>query len=146
MNANVHDLSRFCEAQKLSYPRALQEIKNGKKITHWMWYIFPQITGLGMSSMSHLYAIKNISEARAYLHDVTLGKNLREITSVLLELNQSDPVAIFGNIDAVKLRSCMTLFAVAADDPTPFLSVLDKYFHGKKDGRTLSILYDQSKQ
>lgn len=145
MNTNAQSLSRFHEAQRLSYPRALQEIKNGKKLTHWMWYIFPQIAGLGMSAMSHLYAIKNISEARAYLNDDILGKNLTEITSILLELNQSDPVSIFGSIDAMKLKSSMTLFAVAADDPTPFLSVLDKYFNGKKDGRTLSILQDQSK-
>ena len=80
------------------------------------------------------------------VNDDTLGKNLAEITSALLELKQTDPVSIFGSIDAMKLRSSMTLFAVAADDPTPFLSVLDKYFNGKKDGKTLAILYEQKTQ
>lgn len=134
------DLTRFIKAQQNSYATALKEIQNGHKVTHWMWYIFPQIKGLGRSSTAQYYAINDLQEAKAYLEDEYLRSNLYEITSALLALDADDPYVIFGHIDALKLRSSMTLFAYASDDPTLFLQVLDQYYHGRQDQRTIKIL------
>ena len=106
----MESLDRYKNAQAASYETALKEIRNGKKESHWMWYIFPQIIGLGETSTSIYYSIKSIEEAEEYLNDEVLGTNLREITNALLELESNDPVEVFGPIDALKLKSSMTLF------------------------------------
>ena len=134
------DLSRFTQVHKESYRSALKEIQNGKKMTHWMWYIFPQIRGLGRSSTSQYYAILNLDEAKAFLNDPYLGENLIEISYALLNLKEDNPTMIFGKPDDKKLKSSMTLFASISEDNSVFHKVLDKYFDGKMDKRTLTIL------
>lgn len=119
---------------------ALREIQSGRKRSHWIWYIFPQVAGLGMSSTSQYYAISGLDEARAYLREPTLRAHLLEISSALLALDESDPTAVFGFPDDLKLRSSMTLFAAAAPDEPVFSAVLDKFFGGQPDTRTLQIL------
>ncbi len=138
--AESFNLNRFTIEQKRSYERALSEIKSGRKRTHWMWYIFPQIIGLGESSMSRLFAIKSLGEARAYLEDPYLGGNLREISSALLSLESNDARYVMGLPDNRKLRSSMTLFLHATDDNEVFRAVLDKFFGGEEDPATLEIL------
>lgn len=133
-------LTRFTEAHRRSYEAALKEIRNGRKQSHWMWYIFPQIHGLGHSSTSQYYAIQNLDEASAFLNDPYLGGNLLEITGALLLLDEENPTAVFGKPDDKKLRSSMTLFALVAEKDSVFRQVLNKYFEGKPDKRTLGIL------
>lgn len=135
-----HSLERFVVAQERMYPRALEEVKNGRKVTHWIWYIFPQLKGLGHSNNSQYYGLDGVEEARAYLAHPILGTRLREITTVLLE-SDKDADAIFGGIDTIKLCSCMTLFAEIADDDL-FAKVLEKHFAGRRDRRTLQLLGD----
>lgn len=106
----MYDLNRFLSAQRRDYAAALREIQNGRKRSHWIWYIFPQVAGLGMSSTSQFYAISGLDEARAYLSEPTLRAHLLEISSALLALEESDPTAVFGFPDDLKLRSSMTLF------------------------------------
>ena len=137
---NTFDLLRFVEAHKQSYETALDEIKCGHKYSHWMWYIFPQIQGLGRSSTSQYYAIKNYDEALAFLNDEYLGGHLIEISQVLMQLDSYNPTEIFGKPDDMKLRSCMTMFASVSDDNSIFHQVINKYFDGKPDKRTLAIL------
>ncbi len=133
-------LERFKKAQRGDYEIALNELKNGRKRSHWMWYIFPQIAGLGMTETSRFYAIKDISEATAYLIDDELGTRLINICKALLELETNDAYAVFGSPDDMKLRSSMTLFdAVPATFPV-FGQVLDKFYGGERDERTLQIL------
>lgn len=122
------------------FPIALEEIKNGRKRSHWMWYIFPQIRGLGMSSTSRFYAIKDTEEARAFLHDPYLGGNLMEICGVLLSLEENDARRIFGSPDDIKLRSSMTLFGAVSESGSVFHRILEKYFDGIPDELTLDIL------
>ena len=136
----MYDLSRFLEAQKNSYDTALREIRAGRKRSHWMWYIFPQIRGLGYSAMAQHYAIRNLGEAREYLQHPLLGPRLIEISEALLSLDESDPRRVMGSPDDLKLRSCMTLFQCAAPDQPVFGKVLDKFYGGQPDGRTLEIL------
>ena len=136
----MYDLSRFLEAQKNSYDTALREIKAGRKRSHWMWYIFPQIRGLGYSAMAQHYAIRDLGEAREYLRHPVLGPRLIEISEALLALEESDPRRVMGSPDDLKLRSCMTLFQSAAPDQSVFGKVLDKFYGGSPDGRTLEIL------
>ncbi len=135
-------IERFVKAQNDVYISALKEIKNGKKLTHWMWYIFPQIKGLGVSMNSIFFSIKDIEEAKEYLAHPLLGKRLREITTALLELETNNPTEIFGSVDARKLRSCMTLFDVVEPESV-FDKGLMKFFNGKRDKRTLKIMADQ---
>ena len=142
MSTVVSDLKRFTDAQKSSYATALAEIKSGKKRSHWMWYIFPQIHGLGVTPTSQYYAIKSLQEAQDFLADPYLGTNLINITSALLDLDTNNASAVFGFPDDLKLRSCMTLFAQVSDFDV-FDKVLDKYFDGKKDDRTLQILANE---
>ena len=137
-------IERFVHAQKEIYIPALEEIKSGKKLTHWMWFIFPQINGLGHTMTSIFFSIKDAEEAREYLDHPLLGKRLCEITQVLLELDTNDPLKVFGSIDTIKLRSCMTLFDVVAPYSV-FNKVLMKFFDGKRDEKTLTILADQKK-
>ena len=136
----MNNLSRFTQAQQQDYQTALNEIKAGRKRSHWMWYIFPQIVGLGKSSMAVHYAIRNIEEAKAFLQDSYLGKNLTDICEALLSLDSDDATAIFGRPDDVKLRSSMTLFACASEGDSVFRDVLKKFFHGAPDNKTLDIL------
>ena len=138
-------LNRFVEAQDLggTYAAALAELRRGRKTSHWMWFVFPQVAGLGRSETAQRYAVSGLDEARAYLADPVLGQRLRESCAVLLELPGSDPDVVFGGIDAVKLRSSMTLFARAAEvelDRTLFVDVLEKYFDGAEDPATLERL------
>lgn len=133
-------LKRFIDAQRYDYDVALEEIKNGRKRSHWMWYIFPQIAGLGITEISRYYAIKNISEARDFLSDENLGIRLVIICQALLDLPTANPYAVFGSPDDLKLKSCMTLFdAVPATFPV-FGRVLDKFYKGQRDERTLKLL------
>jgi len=134
------DLQRFLNAQQEDYVTALQEIKAGRKRSHWMWYIFPQIKGLGLSSTSVYYGIKDIGEASAYLKHPILGKNLLEISEALLSLEGRDATSIFGYPDDLKLNSSMTLFSSIPDSPAVFQQVLDKYFDGDADPKTLQLL------
>lgn len=139
-----YDLSRFIDAHKRAYERALGEIRGGYKASHWMWYIFPQLQGLGRSSTARYYAIRDIDEARAFIEHPYLGANLREISEALLQLDCSDPVAVMGWPDDLKLRSSMTLFSKASEDNAVFLTVLDKYYGGQPDSETLNILARQA--
>lgn len=136
-------IERFVQAQKEIYSRALEEIKAGKKRTHWMWFIFPQISGLGHSMTSIFFSIKDIEEAKSYIDHPILSNRLHEICQILLESENDDPHIIFGSPDDMKLRSCMTLFDVVEPDSI-FAKVLEKFFQGKKDNRTLTILKEQS--
>lgn len=138
---NTYDLSRFVKAQEQDYATALAEIKSGRKRSHWMWYIFPQIAGLGFSSTAQYYAIKNLGEAVAYLQNELLGSRLTEICSALLALSSNNASEIFGYPDDMKLRSSMTLFeAASCSTENIFAQVLDKFFAGKRDERTLEII------
>lgn len=140
---NEFDLERFIKAQERDYETALEEIRRGRKRSHWIWYIFPQITGLGFSSMSQYYGIASIKEAKAYMENACLRDRLLEISEALLALESNDPGNVMGYPDDLKLCSSMTLFAEAAPEEKNFQAVLDKYFDGRKDQRTLQILESQ---
>lgn len=142
----MEDLNRFVQAQDSAfcgYEQALAEMKDGGKCSHWIWYIFPQITGLGRSGMAQHYAITDIEEAKAYLNHSVLGDRLREITNVLLSYSKDEtPRAFMGSsIDALKLKSSMTLFDLISPNDI-FGQVLDKFYDGKRDTKTMDILHD----
>jgi len=139
------DLERFRDAHRRDFAQAYAEIQNGYKETHWMWYIFPQIQGLGRSSTAQYYAISDIEEAVEFLSDPYLGDNLCAISKELLSKSTNDAVDIFGYIDAMKLKSSMTLFHVAGemrDENRVFYDVLTKYFNGEFDEKTLELIED----
>lgn len=140
-----YDLQRFIKEQQRTYSTAYVELSQGRKQSHWMWWIFPQIVGLGMTATSHKYSIKSMDEAKAFLSHPYLGKNIREISNVLLGLDTNDASRVMGYPDDLKLRSSMTLFAEAAPDEKFFQKVLDKFYGGKKDERTLTILKELEK-
>ena len=133
------DLSRFLKAQEQDYEQALREIRSGRKRSHWMWYIFPQIQGLGFSPTAQYYAIRDLQEARDYLAHPVLGTRLKEISSALLDLDGLSASEIFGYPDDLKLRSSMTLFRMADLNEPVFLEVLEKYYDGKPDARTVEL-------
>lgn len=135
-----YDLKRFIEPNTNDYDTALSEIREGSKKSHWIWYIFPQLKGLGKSYNSEYYGLLNADEARKYLNHPLLGKHLTEITEALLELKGNDPVKVMGRIDALKLKSSMTLFAEVSEKGSVFHQVLDKYFNGERDELTLSMI------
>lgn len=135
-----HNLERFITAQKAVFQTAIAELQQGRKESHWMWYIFPQIQGLGFTENSKLYAIKNLKEAREFLNHRVLGPRLVLISSILLESPTNDAHRIFGSPDDLKLHSCMTLFAEVPDADPVFKKVLDKFFESRKDNKTLKIL------
>jgi uncharacterized protein (DUF1810 family) len=135
-----YDLTRFLEAQETKYNQALSEIKKGKKQSHWMWFIFPQIAGLGFSEYNVYYAIKNLEEAAQYLDHPILGQRLVNITKAVLEINEKTANEIFGKPDDRKLKSCMTLFSQIKNTDPIFQKVLDKYFQGFKDEKTIQLL------
>ena len=134
-----HSLERFVEAQERMYEVALTEVKSGKKLSHWIWYIFPQLKGLGTSESSQYYGINDIEEARAYLQHPILGARLRDITTIFLDSVGKNAQDVFGYLDAMKVRSCMTLFYEVSEDDL-FRKVLDRYYSGLADERTLAIL------
>ena len=134
-----YDLDRFVRAQATDYDRALSELRDGEKRSHWMWYIFPQMEGLGTSPMSQRYSIKSAAEARAYLDHPVLGPRLRECVAVVRDIVGRSALEIFGSPDDQKLRSCATLFASVSDDDV-FEQVLRKYFNGQPDKETLRHL------
>jgi uncharacterized protein (DUF1810 family) len=135
-----NELIKFLDAQNQVYLKALSEIKKGKKDTHWMWYIFPQIKGLGSSETANYYAVKDLNEAAAYLQHPILGKHLVEIAEEVLNLKGKTATQIFGTPDDMKLRSSMTLFANVENTNPVFQKVLDKYFNGLPDDLTLQLL------
>ena len=137
------DLGRFRRAQDEggTYERALAELSEGRKRTHWMWFVFPQVAGLGRSAMAERYAIGSLEEARAYLGDAVLGGRLRQCAEALLAAPSDDPQEILGGIDAIKLRSSMTLFARAAPDEALFRRVLERFYGGGEDEATLDRLH-----
>lgn len=137
---NQDSLDRFLEAQKTDYAAALEEIKAGAKRSHWIWYIFPQIRGLGHSSLSAYYGIRDLDEAKRYLENETLRRHLLEISEALLSLDSSDARAVMGPPDDEKLRSSMTLFALADPEILIFQKVLDKFFGGEMDQRTVEMV------
>ncbi|MEO8468617.1 MAG: DUF1810 domain-containing protein [Chloroflexota bacterium] len=135
-----HDLERFLAAQERSYPGALAELQRGRKTGHWIWFVFPQITGLGRSDVSRHYAIASLDEAQAYLANPVLGARLRECAEALLTLRGPTAAEILGGIDSMKVRSSMTLFHRAAPDDPTFPAVLDRYYGGVADDATDVIL------
>ena len=137
---DIHSLERFVQAQARMYAFAYKEIVNGKKRSHWMWFIFPQLRGLGRSTMAYTYGIAGREEALAYLAHPILSARLTEITEALLALHGKTAVEIFGDIDTVKLRSSMTLFAYLSENGSIFHRVLETYFQGENDPKTLALL------
>lgn len=133
-------LKRFLDAQQSDYATALSEIQNGRKRSHWVWYIFPQMQGLGYSEMARYYGIKNLQEAEDYLHHPVLGKRLIEISNALLPLQSSNATSVMGSPDDLKLKSSMTLFAAVPEADPVFQQVLDKFYQGSKDQQTLQML------
>jgi len=139
LSKDPYDLDRFVRAQAPDYDRVLSELRHGEKGSHWMWYIFPQIEGLGHSPMSRRYSIKNAAEARAYLDHPILGTRLRECATVVHNIVGRSAFEIFGSPDDSKLRSCATLFARVSDDGV-FQQLLKRYFDGQPDNETLRLL------
>ncbi len=135
---------KFLKAQESlysGYEQALSEIRNGRKVSHWIWYIFPQLKALSKSNTAYYYGIEDLEEAKAYLQHPVLRARLLEISQALLDLHQSDPLPVMGSsIDVKKLRSSMTLFREAEPELTVFQKVLDQFYHGEPDGKTLKLL------
>ena len=139
MTRDDFDLQRFVAAQEKAYARVVKELRNGRKDSHWIWYIFPQIDGLGTSAMTKRYSIKSIAEAQAYLDHATLGSRLCECADLVLAVEGKSILQIMGYPDDLKLCSSMTLFSHVSKKPI-FSQILDKYFSGKADEKTLEIL------
>jgi uncharacterized protein (DUF1810 family) len=135
-----HDLDRFVEAQEDCYARALAEVRSGRKRSHWMWYVFPQLEGLGSSPTSRRYAIRSLAEAEAYLRHPILGPRLVECSEAALGVEGRSALEVFGSPDDMKLRSCATLFACVSPAGSVFHRLLDRYFQGRRDDRTLRLL------
>ena len=136
----MYNLNRFIESQKEDYNQALKEIKSGRKLTHCVWYIFPQIKGLGMSETATYYGIDNLEEAREYLKNDYLRNNLIEISQALLDLDSNNPTEILGYPDDLKVKSCMTLFYYADSSIDIFKKVIEKYYNGEFDINTISLI------
>lgn len=135
-------LERFLDGQKFGYDCALEEVRNGEKTGHWIWYVFPQMRGLGHSSNSNFYGIASLEEAKAYVAHPVLGMRLREVTAALLGHRGKSPEEILGGIDALKVRSCMTLFDMVCPSDI-YAQVLDAFYDGTRCRRTLSMLGDE---
>jgi len=135
-----YHLDRFVQAQDRTYESALTEIRNGRKRSHWMWFIFPQFEGLGSSAQSVFFSIKSIAEAKAYLAHPLLGPRLIECAGAVLAIDGRSAIDIFGSPDDMKLRSSATLFARASPDGSEFHRILDKYFGGRADDKTLRLV------
>lgn len=139
---DTHNLQRFVEAQDPVIETVREELRAGRKRTHWMWYVFPQMEGLGRSQMARRYAISSREEAEAYLAHPTLGPRLRECTAIVNAVEGRSANEIFGSPDDLKFRSSMTLFDAVADDPTPFRTALERYYDDEPDPRTVELLED----
>lgn len=137
---DTFDLNRFIDAQRAVYPDVLEELRSGRKRSHWMWFIFPQLAGLGHSETSRFYAISGAAQATAYLNNPLLGARLLECTRTVLERSGQSARAMFGTPDDMKLRSCMTLFASVAPEQVCFQQVLDRFFDGETDAKTIALL------
>ena len=141
-SADTFDLDRFVRAQASVYDQALSELRAGRKRSHWMWFVFPQLAGLGLSSMAQRYAIASIAEARAYLAHPVLGFRLVECARALLSVPELSALDIMGSPDDMKLRSCATLVAQVGDEGLIFNRVLDRFFCGAFDARTIALVRD----
>ena len=137
---DFNSLDRFVQAQTLMYSTTLREIKNGKKVSHWMWYMFPQLRGLGTSFMANMYGISGLAEAKAYLAHPVLSGRLYELCGELLKHKDKTALEIFGDIDEMKLKSSMTLFALTSEDYTIFDEVLENFFGGEMDEVTVKLI------
>ena len=134
------DRVRFIEAQTPVWDAVLAELGAGRKATHWMWFVFPQLAALGRSATAQRFGLADAAEARAYEADPVLGPRLRAALAAAMGSGEADPVALFGPVDAMKFRSSLTLFAEAAADPAPYLAALDRFYGGRKDAATLVLL------
>lgn len=137
------DLVRFLDAQDQIYAQVIEELTSGRKQTHWMWFIFPQLEGLGRSAMTQHYAIRDLDQARRYLGDSILGPRLRQVVKLMIDQKGRSAFEILGSPDDMKFRSCLTLFCEAASensDRTLFTKALDQFYHGQPDGHTLELL------
>lgn len=143
MVADPHNLARFVAAQERVYPQALEELRRGRKVGHWMWFVFPQIAGLGRSPTARIYAIASLDEARAYLAHPVLGPRLRECTDAVNRIEKRTASEIFETPDDLKFRSSMTLFANATDDNGIFVAALARYYDGVFDPATMTRIADQ---
>lgn len=140
-NANdPYNLQRFVEAQDPVIEEVKEELRSGRKRTHWMWYVFPQIEGLGSSQLAQRYAISSQDEAEAYLSHPILGSRLRDCTEIVNAVEGRSANEVFGSPDDLKFRSSMTLFETVADDPTPFRTALEQYYENDRDSKTLELL------
>ena len=137
---DFNSLDRFVQAQTLMYSTTLREIKNGKKVSHWMWYMFPRLRGLGTSFMANMYGVSGLSEAKAYLAHPVLSGRLYELCGELLKHKDKTALEIFGDIDEMKLKSSMTLFALTSEDYTIFDEVLENFFGGEMDEVTVNLI------
>ena len=137
---DFNSLDRFVQAQTLMYPSVLKQMQNGKKTSHWMWYMFPQLRGLGTSTMAHIYGISGLGEAKAYLAHPVLSERLYKLCGELLKHKDKTALEIFGNIDEMKLKSSMTLFALTSEDYTIFDEVLEHFFGGEMDEVTVKLI------
>ena len=137
---DINSLDRFVQAQTLMYPSVLKQIQNGKKTSHWMWFMFPQLRGLGTSTMAHIYGISGLGEAKAYLAHPVLSERLYKLCGELLKHKDKTALEIFGDIDAMKLKSSMTLFALTSKEHTIFDEVLECFFDGERDAITLKLI------
>lgn len=142
--SKTYNLERFVRAQSPVFEEACSELRTGRKTGHWMWFIFPQVSGLGHSDMSRAFAIHSREEAVAFLNHPVLGPRLYECTGIVNNLDNLDVREIFGDVDAMKFRSCMTLFSSVATGEQPFIIALQKYFGGKPDQRTIDLLKGES--
>ncbi|WP_377153042.1 DUF1810 domain-containing protein [Roseateles sp. UC29_93] len=138
--SSPHDLQRFLDAQAPQIADVLAELKRGRKLSHWMWYFFPQLRGLGVSSTAQFYGIQSLDEAIAYLDHEVLGPRLRECVALMNTHRNKTAEQILGSVDAMKFRSSLTLFAKASGDEAVFIGALDRYFDGQPDQRTLDLL------
>ncbi|SMB99648.1 Protein of unknown function DUF1810 [Hymenobacter roseosalivarius DSM 11622] len=141
----ANSLHRFLDAQASAYPKALAELQRGRKQSHWMWFIFPQLQGLGRSATAQYYALRDAEEAWAYAQHPQLGSRLQLLCTTLLALPSADATRILGSPDELKLRSCMTLFDAVCPAQPVFQQVLDKFFQGQPDAQTLRLLYPERK-
>jgi uncharacterized protein (DUF1810 family) len=143
VKADEFRLTRFLDAQEHSYATAIEELRSGEKRTHWIWFVFPQLRGLGRSAASEEYGLSGLAEARAYLADPLLGRRLRESTQTMLTHRSLGASAVLGELDALKFRSCLTLFSMADPAEQLFATALESFFAGERDVRTLKLLEAQ---
>lgn len=134
------DAQTFITAQDTVWREALAELRAGRKVSHWMWFVFPQLAALGRSATARRFGLADAAEARAYAAHPVLGQRLIAALQAAQDSPETDPVAIFGTVDAMKLRSCLTLFSAAADDPAPYIAGLERFFGGERDAATLRLL------